>query len=309
LTLYLITGGAGFIGSNIALYLVKKGEKVRILDNFSTGRLENLSPIIDKIDLIEGDIRDAEICEKASKGVDYILHQAALPSVPRSIEDPKTTNEVNITGTLNILIAALKNKVKRVIYASSSSIYGDSPILPKKEDMKPDPLSPYALSKLTGEYYCKIFYQIYGLRTVVLRYFNVFGPRQDPNSQYAAVIPKFIKAILEGKKLIIFGDGEQTRDFTYIDNVIKANILATQKENACGKVFNIASQKSITVNQLVKSLNMILGTEIEPIYTESRPGDVKHSLADISLAKDILEYSPEIQFNEGLKRTIAWFKK
>jgi len=305
---YLVTGGAGFIGSNIVLFLVKKGEKVRVLDNFLTGKKENLSHVINMIELIEGDIRDFNICLRATKGVDYVLHQAALPSVPRSVEDPKTTNDININGTLNILLASIENKIKRVIYASSSSIYGNLPALPKREDMTPSPLSPYAVSKLTGEYYCKVFYQIYGLETVILRYFNVFGPYQDPASQYAAVIPKFIKAMLKREKPIIYGDGEQSRDFTYVDNVVQANILATHAKNASGKIFNIATQENITINKLVKELNEILNTNIKPEYTDPRPGDVKHSLADITYANKILGYTPEIQFKEGLKRTVWWFK-
>ncbi len=309
MAVYLVTGGAGFIGSNITLFLVKKGEKVKVIDNFLTGKKENLSSIINKIELIEGDIRDFKTCLEATKGVDYVLHQAALPSVPRSVETPEITNDININGTLNILLASVKNKVKRVVYASSSSIYGDSPVLPKKEDMIPSPLSPYAVSKLTGEYYCKVFYKIYGLETVILRYFNVFGPHQDPDSQYAAVIPKFIKAMLKGERPVIYGDGEQSRDFTYIDNVVQANILATRAKNACGRVFNIASQESITINQLVKELNCILNKNIEPKYTVPRPGDIKHSLADISSAKQILNYSPKIKFNEGLRRTVHWFQK
>ncbi|MCP2519612.1 SDR family oxidoreductase [Candidatus Aminicenantes bacterium AC-708-M15] len=305
---YLVTGGAGFIGSNIVRFLIKKGERVRVLDNFLTGKKENLASISDKIELIEGDIRHFEICLKATEGVDYVLHQAALPSVPRSVEDPLTTSEININGTLNILLASLKNKIKRVVYASSSSIYGDSPILPKREEMMPSPLSPYAITKLTGEYFCKVFYQIYGLETVILRYFNVFGPYQDPASQYAAVIPKFIKAMLKGEKPVIYGDGEQSRDFTYVDNVVIANILSAIKKDASGKVFNIATQKRITINELVKEINSILKTNIEPEYAPPRPGDIKHSLADITAAKKILGYDPEIQFREGLEKTVNWFK-
>jgi len=305
---YLVTGGAGFIGSNIVHFLIKKGERVRVLDNFLTGKKENLASIRDKIELIEGDIRNFEICLKATKGVDYVLHQAALPSVPRSIEDPLTTSEININGTLNILLASLKNKIKRVVYASSSSIYGDSPVLPKKEEMTPSPLSPYAITKLTGEYYCKVFYQIYGLETVILRYFNVFGPCQDPTSQYAAVIPKFIRAMLKGERPIIYGDGEQSRDFTYVENVVMANILSATKKEASGKVFNIATQKRITINELVKEINNILNTNIKPEYASPRPGDIKHSLADITAAKKILGYNPKVQFREGLEKTVNWFK-
>ncbi|MFQ6083049.1 MAG: SDR family oxidoreductase [Candidatus Aminicenantia bacterium] len=306
---YLITGGAGFIGSNIAIKLVKEGKKVRILDNFFTGRKENIAPIIQKIELIEGDIKDFQTCLKAVDGVKYVLHQAALPSVPRSIRDPITTNETNVTGTLNILIAARDKKVRRIIYASSSSVYGANPDLPKQEEMKSFPLSPYAVSKLVGEHYCQVFHQIYGLETVILRYFNVFGPNQDPASQYAAVIPKFIKTMLEKNQPTIYGDGKQSRDFTYIDNVIQANLLAVYAKNACGKVFNIASQKRVTINDLVRILNKILKTNIEPIYTEPRPGDVRHSLADISRAKKILGYHPTVGFEEGLEKTVSWFRE
>jgi len=308
LALYLVTGGAGFIGSNISVELVKRGEKVRILDNFSTGKRENIAKLKGGMELIEGDLRELEIVEKAMVGVDFVLHQGALPSVERSIKNPLTTNRVNILGTLNVLLAALRLGVKRVVYASSSSVYGDTPTLPKKEGMKTTPQSPYAVTKLIGEEYCRIYYSIYGLETVCLRYFNVFGPRQDPGSQYAAVIPKFITLMLRGKSPPIFGDGEQSRDFTFIDNVVEANLQACTAKGAPGKVFNIACGKNVTINELVHRLNRILQTKTEPAYQSPRKGDVKYSLADISQARKILQYSPAIGFDEGLVKTVQWFR-
>jgi len=305
---YLITGGAGFIGSNIAEKLVEKGEDVRILDNFSTGRRENIAPLLDKIELIEGDIRDLPTVKEAVKGIDYILHQGAIPSVPRSIASPIESNEANANGTLNLLVAARDEGVKRMVYASSSSVYGDTPELPKKEDMRPNPLSPYAVAKLAGEHYCQVFFKIYGLETVCLRYFNVFGPRQDPTSQYAAVVPKFITAILLGKSPTIYGDGLQSRDFIYIENVICANLLATQSPEAPGKVYNMACQKRFTLLELIDVLNGILDTKIKPVHADPKPGDVKHSVADITRAKNELGFNVEVDFKEGLKRTIDWMK-
>lgn len=306
---FLVTGGAGFIGSNIVEELVKRGEKVRVVDDFSTGKKENIEPFLSKIEFLEGDLCDFRVAEKAVRGVNYILHQAAIPSVPRSIKNPLRSNEANVTGTLNLLWAASKADVKRFVYASSSSIYGDMPVLLKREDMSPNPLSPYAISKLTGEYYCRIFYKIYELETVCLRYFNVFGPRQDPNSQYAAVIPKFITCMLNKTQPIIYGDGEQSRDFTYVANVVEANILAAKAGDASGKVFNIACGQRTAVNELAEKLNKILGLNIEPHYTKPRTGDVKHSLADISEAKKKLGYTPQINFEKGLKITVKWFKE
>jgi len=304
---YLITGGAGFIGSNLVEELLKQGEKVRVLDNFSTGRRDNLKPFINDIEIIEGDIRSLSTVYRAVDGVDFVLHQAALPSVQRSVEDPITTNEVNITGTLNVLIASKDRNVKRVVFASSSSIYGNNNVLPKREDMKPDPLSPYAASKLTGEKYCKIFSEVYGLSTIGLRYFNVFGPRQDPSSQYSAVIPKFIYLMKNNKVPTIFGDGEQSRDFTFIKNVVHANLLACQNSDLKHEIFNCACQEQTSVNQLVEHLNEILGTEIQPNYDKPRSGEVKHSLADISKARNLLNYDSAINFKEGLKKTVDWF--
>lgn len=310
MALYLVTGGAGFIGSNIVEELVKRGDKVRVLDNFATGKRENLVPFMDKIELIEGDIRSYHIVREAMQGVDFILHQAALPSVPRSIKDPITTNEVNVTGVLHILDAAKDAKVKRVVFASSSSIYGDVDVLPKTEDMLPRPLSPYAVSKYSGERYCQVFTKLYGLETVCLRYFNVFGPRQDPASQYSAVIPKFIKTIKSGESPVIFGDGEQSRDFTYIENVVQANLLACEKgdEDITGEVFNIACGKRITVNEMVKSIKKLLNSDVEIKYNKQRMGDVKHSLANIGKAQQFLGYRVLVDFNEGLKRLVDSFK-
>jgi UDP-glucose 4-epimerase len=305
---YLITGGAGFIGSNIAEELVKRGHQVRVLDNFSTGSMENLQEIADKIEIIEGDIRYYYAVREAVDGVDFVLHQAALPSVPRSISDPIASNDAGVNGTLNILHAAKDAKVKRVVFASSSSIYGNSPTLPKQEDMTPNPLSPYAVSKLAAEKYCQVFANIYGLHTIALRYFNVFGPRQNPDSQYSAVIPKFIKAMLKGKQPVIYGDGEQSRDFTYIQNTIEVNIRATEADCPPGVVMNSAVHQRITLNQLVEKINAYLGTNIQPIYTDPRPGDVKHSFADITRLKEYLDYEPSVLFDEGLARTIEWYK-
>jgi len=301
----LVTGGAGFIGSNLVRFLVKKGESVRVLDNLSTGNIDNLDDVLTDITFIEGDIRDFETIQMATKGATYVFHQAALPSVPRSIEDPFSCHETNITGTLNILLAAHDNRVKRVIYASSSSIYGDTPDLPKKESMPPSPLSPYALSKLTGEYYCKIFTSVYRLETIILRYFNVFGPKQNPESQYAAVIPKFIKSLLLNKAPTIYGDGEQTRDFTFVENVISANILASKAKKTSGEIINIATGVRVSINRLLEVLKEIMKKKISSLYDEPRRGDVRHSLADISEANRILGYYPEIDFKEGLRRTIS----
>ena len=304
---YLITGGAGFIGSNLVEELLKRGEKVRVLDNFSTGRRENLKQFGNDIEIFEGDIRSLSTVYRAVDGVDYVLHQAALPSVQRSVEDPITTNEVNITGTLNVLIASRDRNVKRVVIASSSSVYGNNNILPKQEEMKPDPLSPYAAAKLTGEKYCKVFSEVYGLSTIVLRYFNVFGPRQDPTSQYSAVIPRFINLMKNNEVPTIYGDGEQSRDFTFIRNVVQANLLACKKSDLKHEIFNCACQEQISVNQLVQYLNEILETDIEPIYDKPRSGEVKHSLADVTKARNLLNFEPEINFEQGLNKTVDWF--
>ena len=300
----LVTGGAGFIGSNIVEELLKKGHSVRVLDNFSTGKRDNLNGLEDDIHLFEGDIRSHNIVQEAVNGMDVILHQAALPSVPRSIKDPITTNDVNINGTLNLLEAAVKSSVQRFVYASSSSVYGDSPELPKKETMTPNPLSPYAVSKLAGEKYCQVFSRIYGLETIGLRYFNVFGKKQDPGSQYSAVIPKFIKSMLNDKQPIIYGDGTQSRDFTYIANVINANLLAATAEIDGSLVVNCACHDRINLIELVDRINKNIGKDIEPIFEDPRPGDVKHSFADIDLAKEKLGYEVVVDFDNGLRKTI-----
>jgi UDP-glucose 4-epimerase len=303
----LVTGGAGFIGSNLVEELLKRGETVRVIDNFSTGKRENLSLFLDKIELIEGDIRSYHIVREAVDGMDVILHQAALPSVPRSIRDPITSNEVNVIGTLNILDAAKEAKVKRVVFASSSSVYGDNAELPKHEAMVPNPLSPYAVSKLTGEKYCSVFSKIYGLETVALRYFNVFGPRQDPNSQYSAVIPRFITSIFNDKQPVVYGDGEQSRDFTFVENVVHANILAATGRGGIGIAMNCACHERITLNRLIADINAVLGKNIQPIYRESRAGDIKHSYASIKLAEEQIGYSPRVLFDAGLRKTIEWY--
>jgi UDP-glucose 4-epimerase len=305
----LVTGGAGFIGSNLTEALLKRGYSVRVLDDFSTGKRENL--IFDKeygsLEIIEGDIRHLPTCRKAMEGMEYVFHQGALPSVQRSVEDPETSNAVNAGGTLNILLAARGEGVKRVIYAASSSVYGDTPTLPKHEEMPPNPLSPYALQKYVGEQYCRLFYQLYGLETISLRYFNIFGPKQDPNSLYSAVIPKFIDALVQGRPPIIFGDGEQSRDFTYIENVIQANLLAMSAEHLHGETINIACGKRISLNQLLNVLKEILGSMVSPLYQEPRIGDVKHSLADIRKGKEIINYEPKVGIEMGLKKTVEFF--
>jgi UDP-glucose 4-epimerase len=307
----LVTGGAGFIGSHLTEALLRKGHRVRVLDDFSTGKRENLN--FDRTDLsleiIEADIRDLSVCQEATQDVEYVFHQAALPSVQRSVEDPLGSNSVNVGGTLNILLSSRENRVKRVMYASSSSIYGDTPTLPKKEEMPPTPLSPYALQKYVGEQYCRLFSELYGLETVSLRYFNIFGPRQDPNSIYSAVIPRFIDALLRGRAPIIFGDGEQSRDFTYIENVVQANLLAMAAEHLRGEAINIACGERISLNQLVSVLKEITGSKLSPVYEEPRPGDVRHSLADIRKGKKFLNYEPKVGFKEGLEKTVEFFRK
>jgi UDP-glucose 4-epimerase len=304
---YLVTGGAGFIGSNIAEKLTNSGAIVRVIDNLLTGKLENIQTFKDKIDFIKGDIRSLDTLMEAMKGVDYVIHQAALPSVPKSVEIPIESNEHNNNGTLNVLVAAKELGVKRVVYAASSSAYGDTPTLPKVETMRPMPLSPYAVNKLSGEYYCAAFKEVYGLDTVALRYFNVFGPRQDPTSFYSAVIPKFISALLKNEPPTIFGDGEQSRDFTYIDNVVQANVLACTAPGVGGETFNIACGERITLNQLHADLQEILNKSISPKYLDARVGDVKHSQADIEKAKKRLNFEVLISVKEGLKRTVEWF--
>ncbi len=311
---YLVTGGAGFIGSNITESLLKDGAFVRVLDNFITGKRENIDGFKEMyssgFELVEGDLRDSKIVARASEGVDYILHQGALPSVPRSVEDPVLTNEINVGGTLNVLIAARDSGVKRVVFASSSSIYGDTPELPKREDMPPSPKSPYALQKLAAEFYCRLFYELYGLQTISLRYFNVFGPRQDPGSMYAAVIPKFVTAMLNGERPVVFGDGKQTRDFTYIDNVVRANRQACHAPaDSCGKAINVACRKKYSLIDLLENLESITGISPNPVFEPPAPGDVRDSMADISLAERYLSFEVSVGFKEGLERTVRWYEK
>ena len=306
--MYLVTGGAGFIGSNIARECLKRGLEVRVLDNFSTGHWHNLEDIRGDLEVIEGDLRSYHLVQKAMKGVDVVFHQGALPSVPRSIDDPITTNEVNVQGTLNVLHAALDQGVRRVTFASSSSIYGNAPQQVKSEDLHVMPLSPYAVSKLAGEKYMQVFHHIYGLETVALRYFNVFGPWQDPDSPYSAVIPLFARAFMGGRPPTINGDGEQSRDFTYVANVVHANLLAAKAPDAAGQVINVACDDSVTVNRLASELARLIGREdVTPVHGPDRPGDVKHSRADISRARKLLGYQPVVDFSEGLKRTVEFF--
>jgi UDP-glucose 4-epimerase len=300
----LVTGGAGFIGSHLVLRLLREGHEVRVLDNFSTGARSNLAEVRGSVDVVEGDIQSYERAHTAVQGCEVVFHEAALPSVPRSIQDPLTSNSTNVIGTLNMLLASRDSGVRRVVFASSSSIYGSDPTLPKQEDRAPRPIAPYAVAKLAAEGYCRSFSEVYELETVALRYFNVFGPRQDPLSQYAAVIPKFTTALLEGEAPVVFGDGEQSRDFTYIDNVIDANILAADAAGVSGQTFNIACGERISLNRLLDELRAIVGSEREATYLEPRPGDVPHSLADISRARESLGYEPAVGFSDGLRLTI-----
>lgn len=305
----LVTGGAGFIGSHLTEGLLRNGWEVTVLDNLATGSLANLARVQSEIQFFEGDIRDGDLVRAACEGVDVVFHQAALGSVPRSIQDPLTTHLVNVDGTLNVLIAARHAGVRRVVYAASSSAYGNTPTLPKVESMPAKPLSPYAVSKYVGELYLSVFERVYGLETCGLRYFNVFGPRQNPNSQYAAVIPKFITALLSGEAPTIHGDGETSRDFTFIDNVVHANLLAASAPKASGAVVNIACGSQITLNQLVGAMNELLGTQIDPVHGPERAGDVKHSLADLTLAEELLGYIPVTSFTDGLRQTVGWYRE
>ena len=308
--MYLVTGGAGFIGSNIVRECLERGISVRILDNFSTGHWHNLEGIRSDVEIVEGDLRSYHLVQKAMRGVEVVLHQGALPSVPRSIDDPITTNEVNVQGTLNVLHAALDEGVRRVTFASSSSIYGNAPQQVKSEDLHVMPLSPYAVSKLAGEKYMQVFHSIYGLETVALRYFNVFGPWQDPDSPYSAVIPLFARAFMEGRAPTINGDGEQSRDFTYVANVVHANLLAAEAADAPGEVINVACNDSITVNRLASELAGLVGRpDIEPVHGPERPGDVRHSRADIARARELLGYEPVVGFSRGLEETVEFFGK
>jgi nucleoside-diphosphate-sugar epimerase len=309
LATYLVTGGAGFIGSNIVCELVARGETVRVFDNFSTGRRNNLTEVLTRIELIEGDLRDADACRRVVQGVDYILHQAAIPSVKRSVDDPLTSHHANTTSTLNLLLAARDNNVKRLVFASSSSIYGDSPTLTKVETMPPAPKSPYAIAKLAAEAYCRAFTTLYGFETVCLRYFNVFGPGQDQSSDYAAVIPKFIVSMCRGQPPIIYGDGLQSRDFTYVANVVEANLLAVTAPNVAGEVFNIACGSQHTLLDLITNLNRIFGTNLPPINQPLRMGDIRHSQADIQKARDRLGFEVLVGFEGGLAQTVDWYRR
>ncbi len=303
----LVTGGGGFIGSSLVERLVNDGYTVRVLDNFATGHRENLAGVLDAVELVEGDIQSYERVHNAVRGCEVVFHQAALPSVPRSVQDPLTSNAANVTGTLNVLLASRDEGVRRVVFASSSSVYGANPELPKREEMAAVPISPYSVAKLAAEGYCRAFHQIYGLETVALRYFNVFGPRQDPLSQYSAVIPNFILASLNGSRPLVHGDGEQSRDFSYIDNTVEANLLAASADDVAGETFNIACGERISLNDLLAQLGLLTGKPIEAIHEQVRPGDVRHSLADISLARDRLGYEPQVAFSEGLRLTMEWY--
>jgi len=302
---YLVTGGAGFIGSHLAEELARRGQKVRVLDNLSTGKRRNLEHI-PGVEFVEGDLADPDACVRGVQGVDYVLHQAAIPSVPRSVKDPVTSNRANIDGSLNILVAARDAGVKRLVYAGSSSAYGDTPTLPKREDMPTRPLSPYALQKLVAEQYCQMFTQLYGLETVTIRYFNVFGPRQDPGSPYSGVISLFSTALLEGRQPMVYGDGEQTRDFTYVANVVDGVLRACTAPDASGEVINVATGGRISLNELLRTMNRIVGTDLTARYAEGRAGDVRDSQADISKARRLLGFEPIVQLEEGLRRTLDW---
>jgi nucleoside-diphosphate-sugar epimerase len=306
---FLVTGGAGFIGSNICKKLVSNDCFVRVVDNLLTGKRSNLVTILDKIEFIEADMGDEEIARTCMKDIDCCLHQGALPSVPRSVDDPAATHRHCLDATFTLLVAARDAGVKRFVYAASSSAYGDTPTLPKIETMLPRPLSPYAASKLAGEYYCSVFYKVFGLETISLRYFNVFGPHQDPTSQYAAAIPAFVTGILKNKPPTIYGDGLQSRDFTYVDNVVQANLLAAKAKHTTGQIVNIACGQAVTVNEVIDTINNLLGKNVKPIYADPCPGDVKHSLADITLAEKTIGYKPAVFFKQGLQLAIDWYRK
>ena len=308
MTSYLVTGGAGFIGSHIATALAERGDRVLVLDNLSTGSRQNLTHLSDRVELIEDDLLDREAVDRAVSSVDVVYHQAALASVPRSVDKPLDTNAACVTGTLNVLDASRQANVRRVIYAGSSSAYGNQPVKSKRESDLPRPLSPYAAAKLAGEYYCRAFTETYGLETAVIRYFNVFGPRQDPDSEYSAVIPLFVTAMLAGRRPTVFGDGGQSRDFTFIDNVVQGNLAAETAPEAVGRVFNVACGQQFSLLELIASINLVLGTNIEPEFDDWRAGDVRESLADISDARELLGYSPSVAFDEGLRRSIEYYR-
>jgi len=307
----LVTGGGGFIGGHLTERLLREGHDVRVLDNFSTGNRANLAAVAGAVDIVEGDIQSYERAANAARGCEVVFHQAALPSVPRSVQDPLTSHGVNSVGTLNLLLAARDAGVRRVVFASSSSVYGANPTLPKQEEMVTAPISPYAVTKLAGEGFCRSFWEVYGLETVALRYFNVFGSRQDPNSQYSAVIPKFITALFEGRSPVIHGDGEQSRDFTFVDNVLDANVLVAGADAAAvaGKRFNCALGDRVTLNTLVHEMIDVIGADVQPEYVEPRPGDVKHSQADITAAREAFGYKPSVSIAEGIRKTIAFYRE
>lgn len=307
--LALVTGGAGFIGSHIASGLIKSGARVRIIDDLSTGYRENIAEIGGDVDFIQGSLADEAVLRKAIEGVELVFHEAAIPSVPRSVENPRQTHIASVDSTFSLLLAARDSKVKRLVYAASSSAYGDQPTLPKVETMLPDPLSPYAVAKLVGEYYCQVFTRVYGLETVALRYFNVFGPRQDPSSQYSGVISRFISALLSGQRPVIYGDGEQSRDFTYIDNVVAANLKSAETTNGVGQVINIANGERVTLNQLLEQIKQLTGrNDAQADYQAPRKGDVRDSLADISRARELLGFAPQVDLRTGLKLTMEWWQ-
>jgi nucleoside-diphosphate-sugar epimerase len=306
---FLVTGGAGFIGSNLCRRLVAEGCFVRVVDNLLTGKRSNLASIIDKIEFVEADMGEPDVARRVCEGIDVVLHEGALPSVPRSVDDPALTHRHCVDATFTMLVAARDARVKRFVYAASSSAYGDTPTLPKVETMPPSPLSPYAVGKLVGEYYCSVFSSVYGLETISLRYFNVFGPYQDPASQYAAAIPAFVTAILNDRPPTVYGDGEQSRDFTYIDNVVQANLLAARAKETHGQLVNCACGEAVTVNAIIRAINDLLGRNVRPNYVPARPGDIKHSLADITAAEKSIGYKPVVLFREGLEKSIDWYRR
>jgi nucleoside-diphosphate-sugar epimerase len=306
--LVVVTGGAGFIGSHIVRGLVRKGTKVRVVDDLSTGKKERLDDVLSLVEFEHADLSDPAVCDKAVQDADSVLHQAAIPSVQRSIEDPVSTHRANVTASLHLLESARRHGVRRFVFAGSSSVYGDSEVLPKREDMAPNPCSPYALQKLVGERYGQLYHQLFGFETVTLRYFNVFGPSQDPNSEYSAVIPKFISRLLAGEPIVVYGDGEQSRDFTYVENVVAANLLALKAPDAAGKVFNIGCGVRISLNRLIQILELQIGIKAEVAYAAPRTGDVRHSLADLTQAGHDLGYEPTLTAEEGLKRTVNAMK-
>ena len=306
---FLVTGGAGFIGSNLCKRLVTEGCFVRVVDNLLTGKRSNLAAIMDKIEFVEADMGDPDVARSVMQGIDVVLHEGALPSVPRSVDDPASSHRHCVDATFTLLLAARDARVKRFVYAASSSAYGDTPTLPKVETIRPDPLSPYAVGKLVGEHYCSVFAKVYGLETIALRYFNVFGPQQDPASQYAAAIPACVTAILRDQPPTIYGDGEQSRDFTYIDNVVHANLLAARAKKTAGQVVNVACGEAVTVNAIIAMINRLLGKSVKPNYVPARVGDVKHSLADITAARELIGFEPVVPFREGLEKSIDWYRR